>query len=85
MDTARHSGTAYVTGIDGLRAVAVLSVFIFHLNPAWLPGGFVGVDVFFIISGFVVTASVVGLRPASLKEFFASISTLGGSSALRRR
>jgi peptidoglycan/LPS O-acetylase OafA/YrhL len=41
--------------IDGLRAFAVLAVLIFHLRPAWLPGGFAGVDVFFVISGFVVT------------------------------
>ncbi len=44
--------------IDGLRALAVLAVLVFHLHPAWLPGGFVGVDVFFVISGFVVSLSV---------------------------
>ena len=41
--------------IQGLRALAVLAVMIFHLNPAWLPGGFVGVDIFFVISGFLLT------------------------------
>ena len=40
----------YRPAIDGLRAVAVLAVFIFHLKRQWLPGGFVGVDVFFVIS-----------------------------------
>ena len=45
--------------IDGLRGLAVLAVMVYHLEPAWLPGGFVGVDVFFVISGFVVTASDV--------------------------
>ena len=44
--------------IDGLRAVAVLAVIVYHLQPGWLPGGFAGVDVFFVISGFVVAASV---------------------------
>ncbi len=44
--------------VDGLRAVAVLAVLVFHLNPRWLPGGFVGVDVFFVISGFVVTSAM---------------------------
>ncbi len=52
----RHDG--YFPHIDGLRAIAVLAVIAYHLNPAWLPGGFTGVDVFFVISGFVVSASV---------------------------
>jgi peptidoglycan/LPS O-acetylase OafA/YrhL len=46
----------YRPEIDGLRAVAVLSVFTFHLNRAWLPGGFVGVDIFFVISGYLITS-----------------------------
>ncbi len=46
----------YRPSIDGLRAVAVLSVFVFHLNHDWLHGGFVGVDVFFVISGYLITS-----------------------------
>ncbi|MCU1327985.1 MAG: acyltransferase 3 [Bryobacterales bacterium] len=46
----------YRPAIDGLRAVAVLAVCIFHLNHGWLPGGFVGVDVFFVISGYLITS-----------------------------
>jgi peptidoglycan/LPS O-acetylase OafA/YrhL len=45
----------YRPEIDGLRAVAVVPVVISHLNPRWLPGGFVGVDIFFVISGFLIT------------------------------
>ena len=47
----------YRPDIDALRGVAVLAVLIFHLNKGWLPGGFVGVDIFFVISGYVVTGS----------------------------
>ncbi len=48
----------YRPEIDGLRAVAVLAVVLFHLNPRWLKGGFLGVDVFFVISGFLITTIV---------------------------
>lgn len=48
----------YVPAIDGLRAFAVLAVLLFHLNASFLPGGFTGVDVFFVISGYVVTRSL---------------------------
>jgi peptidoglycan/LPS O-acetylase OafA/YrhL len=48
----------YFPGIDGLRAVAVVSVILYHLHDSLLPGGFTGVDVFFAISGYVVSRSL---------------------------
>ena len=47
--------TSYRPEIDGLRALAILGVILFHIHPSWLQGGFVGVDVFFVISGFLIT------------------------------
>jgi len=46
----------YAPGLDGLRALAVLAVVLYHAQPAWLPGGFLGVEVFFVISGYLITA-----------------------------
>lgn len=49
----------YLPTVDGLRAVAVTAVLVFHLRSSWLPGGFVGVDVFFVISGYLITSQLV--------------------------
>lgn len=51
-----HSSLSYRPEIDGLRAIAVLAVIVYHLDPSWLPGGFLGVDIFFVISGYLITA-----------------------------
>jgi peptidoglycan/LPS O-acetylase OafA/YrhL len=64
----------YRPDIDGLRAVAVVSVVIFHAFPAWMPGGFVGVDIFFVISGYLITGIIlreIQQRQFSLGKFYA--------------
>ena len=65
-DDTRHR---YFPYIDGLRALAVLSVIAYHLDPRLLPGGFTGVDVFFVISGFVVSASMAHLHRPRLFDY----------------
>lgn len=60
----------YLGFIDVLRAFSVLAVIIYHLNPNWLPGGFAGVDVFFVISGYVVTyANLNRFKTLSFKSY----------------
>ena len=52
---ANERGIRYIPAIDGLRAVAVIAVILYHLGFNWIPGGFLGVDLFFVISGYVIT------------------------------
>lgn len=65
----------YLPALDGIRALAVLAVVVFHANESWLTGGFLGVDVFFVVSGFLITALLVGERERSgrvdLRAFWA--------------
>jgi peptidoglycan/LPS O-acetylase OafA/YrhL len=68
-EEAGRRGSRHLAYIDGLRCVAVLAVIAYHLNQSWLPGGFAGVDVFFVISGFVVSASLAGFVRPSLWEY----------------
>ena len=47
-------------GLDGMRALAVIAVMVYHANSSWLPGGFIGVEVFFVISGYLITLLLIG-------------------------
>ena len=63
----------YSPGLDGLRALAILIVILFHSNPDVLPGGFVGVDLFFVLSGFLITGILLDARgaPGYFRAFYA--------------
>ncbi|HHF0368079.1 TPA: acyltransferase family protein [Haemophilus influenzae] len=67
------SSIKYRPEIDGLRAIAVISVIIYHLNENWLSGGFLGVDIFFVISGFLITGIIITeiqQNSFSFKQFY---------------
>lgn len=68
-----HTSIPYEPHIDGLRGIAVIAVIIFHAFPKLLPGGFIGVDVFFVISGYLITSIIVcGLqnKSFSVRDFY---------------
>ena len=64
----------YIAPIDGLRALAVTAVILYHLGINWIPGGFLGVDLFFVISGYVITRllldSILSKGALDLREFY---------------
>ena len=64
----------YIPSLDGLRALSVLAVIVYHANKLWLPGGFLGVEVFFVISGYLITLLLLAESEAngavSLKQFW---------------
>src|SRR5262245_29415417 len=68
------SDVPYLPGLDGMRALAVIAVMVYHANSAWLPGGFLGVEVFFVISGYLITLLLIGEQERngrlSLKGFY---------------
>lgn len=60
----------YRADIDGLRAIAVLSVVGFHAFPQWINGGFIGVDIFFVISGFLISSIIFGNLETSSFSYY---------------
>lgn len=75
MPPSDPSRLGYQRSLDGLRAVAVVAVFGYHAGISWLPGGFLGVDAFFVISGFLITTLLVqewdGTGGIALRSFWA--------------
>ena len=59
---ANLSAVPYMPGLDGMRAIAVVAVMLYHANHEWLPGGFLGVEVFFVISGYLITLLLMAER-----------------------
>jgi len=64
----------YEPSLDGIRAFSVIAVMLYHANIAWLPGGFLGVEVFFVVSGFLITSLLIEERESTqhidLKQFW---------------
>jgi peptidoglycan/LPS O-acetylase OafA/YrhL len=58
-NTDIRKSTRHISSIDGLRAIAVTAVVLYHLGISWIPGGFLGVDLFFVISGYVITRLIL--------------------------
>ena len=72
MNDQPHMG--YEPSLDGIRAFSVIAVMLYHANIAWLPGGFLGVEVFFVVSGFLITSLLIEERESTqridLKQFW---------------
>ncbi|MGG7141990.1 acyltransferase family protein [Clostridium nigeriense] len=70
------NNNGYITGLDGLRAFAVLIVIAYHFSFSWAGGGFLGVDIFFVISGYLITSKVLSIQENKqsfkFKEFWSS-------------
>ena len=83
---AAISAVPYLPGLDGMRAIAVAVVMVYHANSAWLPGGFLGVEVFFVISGYLITLLLIGEHErtgsVSLRQLLTAASTTAAAGAV---
>ena len=72
--TGRADAMGYQPTLDGIRAIAVVAVLLYHADFGWIPGGFLGVDVFFVVSGYLITSLLIEERRGSmttdLKQFW---------------
>ena len=59
MSDRPHTPMGYQPGLDGLRAISVIAVIIYHAGFSWMSGGFLGVEVFFVVSGFLITMLLI--------------------------
>ena len=70
----RRGAMGYQPSLDGIRAIAVLAVLLYHADMRWIPGGFLGVDVFFVVSGYLITSLLLeerrGTMTTDLKRFW---------------
>ena len=74
MASSSHRSLPYKPALDGLRAIAVLSVILYHARASWMPGGFLGVDIFFVLSGYLITSllrlELIETATIRLREFW---------------
>jgi peptidoglycan/LPS O-acetylase OafA/YrhL len=74
VSAGHHRGLPYAPGLDGLRAIAVTAVLLFHAEVSWTSGGYIGVDLFFVISGFLITSLLLvdydRLGRVDLRDFY---------------
>ena len=83
--TAYSQPVPYLPGLDGLRALAVIAVLVYHGNPSWLRGGFLGVEVFFVISGYLITMLLLSEHRRTGCDRGSGTSGSAGPGACSRR
>ena len=88
------SGTRRVAALDGLRVLAIAAIIVYHANPSWLPGGYLGVSTFFVLTGYLTTISVerdlegdgtidyIGIELRRLRRLAPSVVVVVGATAL---